>query len=207
MWQQHCPPPTDTLAMCFNPPTPKCPTLSFHHPPIISRPTGEGLSASRLAAGLWSTVLSLPEGLRPASAQKASSALRLAIDVGLPIVTAVVTPAVGASSVGGAVSGSRGSSVLGGLLDVSPANAARGWSGDGHLVGQARGAGGATKGALLYRRFSDIVHEVLLKAGVAGKSNSKSGRGRSQHIARFLQFSFFCHVWTKQRVSARRLRT
>ncbi|CAM9966253.1 unnamed protein product, partial [Laminaria digitata] len=56
-----------------------------------SRGSGDAL---HLAAGLWSTVLRLPEGLRPASEHRASLTLRLAIDLGLPTISGTVSTIV-----------------------------------------------------------------------------------------------------------------
>lgn len=129
----------------------------------------EGWSARSLAFVLWFTILSLPEGLRPASAQRASAALRLSIELGLPTIVAprgeistdsLLLVPFGASS-GSPGRTSHEACLLQGLLDVSPA--AGGVQGGGE--DRAGKVGGATKGALLYRRFPDIVHEVLLKAG------------------------------------------
>ena len=151
-----------------------------------SRGSGDAL---RLAAGLWSTVLCLPEGLRPASEHRASLALRLAIDLGLPTIsgTASSTRNARTSSGGGGGSGGRdagtslvhmgedagvqhAASVLAGLLDVHPVEraevgGAHGGDTKSSATGGRRVAGGATRGALFYRRFSEPIHEALLKRG------------------------------------------
>lgn len=106
--------------------------------------SNRGGDALRLAAGLWSTVLCLPEGLRPASEHRAKTALRLAIDLGLPTTTRIAAADVS----------SKTASILASLLDVRPAKRAV----------EGRGAG-ATQGALFYRRFSEPVHEAILQRG------------------------------------------
>lgn len=53
----------------------------------VSSAGGGNGEALHRAAGLWRTVLCLPEGLRPASENRANAALRLAIDLGLPATT------------------------------------------------------------------------------------------------------------------------
>lgn len=52
---------------------------------------GRGGEALPLAAGIYSTVLRLPEGLRPASEMRAATALRLAIELGLPTTTSTTS--------------------------------------------------------------------------------------------------------------------
>lgn len=108
---------------------------------------GGGGDAILLATGLWSTVLRLPEGLRPASEHRAKLALRLSIDLGLPATTGPATAPGGGDAPNAA-------SLLAGLLDVGTAAKA---------VGE--GGKGATRGALFYRRFSEPVHEALLRRG------------------------------------------
>lgn len=110
------------------------------------RSVGSDGDALRLATGLWSTVLCLPEGLRPASEHRAKTALRLAIDLGLP-----TTPETAMAD-----GSSKTASILASLLDLRPAKRATAAAG--------RGAS-ATRGALFYRRFSEPVHEAILKRG------------------------------------------
>lgn len=108
---------------------------------------GGGGDALVLATGLWSSVLYLPEGLRPASEHRAKLALRLSIDLGLPTTTGSTTPTP-------TPGGNAAASILAGLLDVGAAETAT-----------EGGKGGATRGALFYRRFSESVHEALLRRG------------------------------------------
>lgn len=97
--------------------------------------------ALRLATGLWSIILRLPDGLRPASELRAKTALRLSIDLGLPTTTGTIAASSSAAS------------ILTSVLDVRPA------------VRTVAGGMGATRGALFYRRFCEPVHEALLKRG------------------------------------------
>lgn len=137
-------------------------------------PGGRGSGdALHLAAGLLSTVLGLPEGLRPASEQRATIALHLSIELGLPTTLAPVIDHPG----GGLADASRSDreqhgaglhsgSILSGLLDVGPAaRAALAGGGDALCGGGRQVVGGATRGALFYRRFPLPVHEALLKPG------------------------------------------
>ncbi|CAM9566377.1 unnamed protein product, partial [Ectocarpus sp. 13 AM-2016] len=103
---------------------------------------GGGGEEFRLASGLWSTILRLPEGLRPASEHRAKTALRLSMDLGLPTTTGATTGAA---------------SILAGLLDLHPAKRA--------AASSAVGVGGATRGSLFYRRFSEPIHGALLRRG------------------------------------------
>lgn len=146
-----------------------------------------GRTGFDLAVGLWSTVLNLPEGLRPAAEHRANTALHLAIELGLP----TTTTAVGSKGVWEEESRSAGdgevtkkrrrrmeeetgddelapraASIVAGVLDVRPA--VRVMSGSYRdrvlpLEGDRQEAGAATRGALFYRRFSDSIHEALLR--------------------------------------------
>lgn len=173
--------------------------------------SGGSGDALDLAAGLWSTVLRLPEGLRPASEHRASLALRLAIDLGLPTISGTAGSTRSARTASGGGSGGGGSgddsvamsysptsarsgggrgtgttpllhasedaeprhtaSILAGLLDVHPvgkADIVGAYGGDdtkSSATGGRQAAGGATRGALFYRRFSEPIHEALLKRG------------------------------------------
>lgn len=136
---------------------------------------GGGGDALLLATGLLSTVLRLPEGLRPASEHRAKLALRLSIDLGLPTTEGPVSASAGGDA-------PHAESMLAGLLDVGTAEKAAG------------GGKGATRGALFYRRFSEPVHEALLRQGgdcpwpVACRSlvdaclsAGETGAGRQRH--------------------------
>lgn len=114
---------------------------SFANAGLFGCVVGVG-EAFRLASGLWSTVLRLPEGLRPASEHRAKTALRLSMDLGLPTTTGATTAAA---------------SILDGLLDLHPAKRAE--------ASSAVGVGGATRGSLFYRRFPEPIHDALLRRG------------------------------------------
>ena len=114
-----------------------------------------GGDALLLAAGLWSTVLRLPEGLRPASEHRAKLALRLSIDLGLPTTTGAVTTAPCGAPSGGGDAPNAAASILAGLLDVTTTAEEK----------PTEGGKGATRGAMFYRRFSEPVHEALLRRG------------------------------------------
>eukprot|EP00903_Cladosiphon_okamuranus_P011333 g10683.t1 len=117
---------------------------SFAKAGLFGHIGNSGGDAFVLATGLWSSVLGLPEGLRPASEHRAKLALRLSIDLGLPTATGpAMTPHGGKAA----------ASILAGLLDVGAAEKA------------TEGGTGATRGALFYRRFSEPVHEALLRRG------------------------------------------
>lgn len=140
--------------------------------------------ARPVVSGLWSTVLGLPEGLRPASTQRAGAALRLAVEMGLPTVGSSPSPAKVRASISCSRSGATGSdsesphggaaaaveepeaSILRGLTDTSPSDSVVGAAGAG-----SKGRGGArvTKGALFYRRFADLVHDILLRKEGGGE--------------------------------------
>eukprot|EP00752_Nemacystus_decipiens_P003549 g3275.t1 len=128
---------------------------SFANAGLFGGITGNGGNnggALALATGLWSTVLRLPEGLRPASEHRAKLALRLSIDLGLPATAGPAVPAPG----GGSAAPSAVASILAGVLDVTTAEKA------------TDGGKGATRGALFYRRFSEPVHEALLSGAAGG---------------------------------------
>lgn len=146
-----------------------------------------GRSGFDLAVGLWSAVLDLPEGLRPAAEHRANTALRLAIELGLP----TTTTAGGSEGMWEEESGllehgkaakkrrrrvegetgddelaPRAASIVAGVLDVRPAARVRSGSDRDRVLqleGDRREAGAATRGALFYRRFSDPIHEALLR--------------------------------------------
>lgn len=146
-----------------------------------------GRSNFDLAVGLYSTVLNLPEGLRPAAEHRATTALRLAIELGLPTTTTAVgskgvweeeSRSAGDSEVtkkrrrrmegetGDDELAPRAASIVAGVLDVRPA--VRVTSGSDRnrvlpLEDNRREAGATTRGALFYRRFSDPIHEAFLK--------------------------------------------
>lgn len=147
--------------------------------------------ALSLAAGLWSSVLCLPEGLRPASEQQATRALRLSIELGLPAIPLTRSDGVkhGRRNVGGSLMANSSStssssrsggmepdngrqqtdapSLLTGLLDTRPAEKAKakGDSGVPSAAVSGRGRTGATRGTLFYRRFSEPIHDSLLRRG------------------------------------------
>lgn len=153
----------------------------------------------RLVGGLWSTVLGLPEGLRPVLTQKAGTALRLAIELGLPIVSSSLSRSEVLSASRNATTGAadalyleegsgwefnnrEGECILRGLIDISSAQRRPEVARDAVVVAGA--PGGITKGALFYRRFSDIIHDALLRTGGGGERPLMSRKvgGRLQSL-------------------------